>query len=130
MQQAQAWLKQQERISAGLIKDKYPNVKSISIKRTFIDDAGKKLTNSSKDWGVRIDTADAIFNMDCPLYECVDGGFDLTKDITEMMKNGIMHIAGEQTCPGWQDEERVGNFHCLTQLQYEIDIEYSDSLKR
>ena len=76
-QQQKVWTEQQKRVVAGIIKDRFPEVASIKIKRNFIDfDADKRLNKNFKEWNIPL-TAYALFEIKCPMYECVDGGFDL-----------------------------------------------------
>jgi hypothetical protein len=128
-QQQEAWIKQQERIAAGFIKDRFPEVVSIKIKKDFIDyDTNEHLNENSQEWDIPLTTY-ALFEIKCPMYECVDGGFDLTDIITKTIKNKLTHKKGSLTCQGWQDQERVGKHQCLTKLLYEIRIEYSQNLE-
>lgn len=124
IQQQIAWFKQQERISAGYIKDRFPKVASIKIERNFVDFDTDEHFSKDPEWNVPL-TAYALFEIECPMYECVDGGFNLTDIITKMIKNKLTHKKGSFTCQGWQDQERVGKHKCMTKLLYEINIEYS-----
>jgi hypothetical protein len=122
--QQNAWLKQQERIAAGYVKDRFPDITSIQIRRTFVDfDTDKHFTKEPEIWNIPL-TMHALFQVECPMYECVDGGFDLTGIVEEMIKNKVVHQDGSVTCPGWQDQERIGQHRCMTKLLYEIDIQY------
>lgn len=125
-QQHEAWLKQQSRLLAGKIKDKYSEVKSIKIKRKYVDfDTDNEFIKKPEIWNVPVKTAYALFEIKCPMYECIDGGFDLKSVIARIIKNKTTHKKGAKTCPGWQDQERVGKHRCMTKLLYEVDVEYN-----
>jgi len=109
--------------NAPVISESYPNVKTISIKKTFFDDSGNKKLGDEKIWDVPL-TARLYFYIDCPQH-CIDGGYDLTAQIIEMLSKNKNNLVSEQICQGWQDEERRNKFHCLTTFKYEINIEYS-----
>jgi len=107
--------------AATIISESYPNVKSISIKQTFFDDSGNKKIGEEKIWDVPL-TAKMYFYIKCPQH-CLDGGYDLTAKIIEMLTTNKKHLVDEIICQGWQDEERINKFHCLTTFKYEINIE-------
>jgi len=58
------------------------------------------------------------------MHECVAGGFDLIDTIREMVAKKLTHGNGTMICSGWQDQERVGKYRCLTKFSYEVNIEY------
>jgi hypothetical protein len=107
-----------------VISEKYPNVKSLTIKMTYYDDSGNRQVGETQTWNVPLTTAIATFYEDCPMWECVDGGFDLTPSVDSLIRKGESHAHGKLICQGWQDEERVGHFHCLTEMHYEVLVEY------
>jgi len=116
---------QQAHFSEGAqrIEKKYPNVKSLMIKKDYFDDLNKPIGRGG-DWDVPIDTGRAYFYSDCPLRECVDGGFDLGGIIDTAIKNKVQTKEGTLICQGWQDPNRVGQHQCLTGLKYKIEIRY------
>jgi hypothetical protein len=125
--QHEDWLKKENRIAAGYVKDRFPNVKTIKIKKVFVDfDDNREFTKEPVVWNIPLDRH-AIFDIECPMWECVDGGFDLTDVINNMVKDHKTTEEGVQRCEGWQDPERVGQHHCYTKLEYKIDIEYNNS---
>lgn len=109
--------------ASPLISQKYPNVKSLIIEQTFHDDSGTEQIAQTR-WNVPIDTTRAYFYIDCRMRECIDGGFDLTQAVISTIENGETRSSGRLVCQGWQDKERAGQFHCLTDLVYQIEVNY------
>lgn len=118
----QSMMKDMELKIAGRIKDRYPNVKSITLDMNYSDPDGfamphkRSIVMNNEDY--------AYFKFDCPYRECVNGGHDLNSVVSEMLKNNQEEIAGSLSCQGWQDEERINQHRCLCLLQYKIIIEY------
>lgn len=108
--------------NSGLIKDQYPNVKEINFELKYhdsdnmVDDSEKTLSWGPKNY--------AYFEFDCPYWECVDGGFDLSNEIINMLKEKKAQITGKKLCQGWQDRERVGQHRCWCELTYQISTNY------
>ena len=113
----------QEYKYSPIISEKYPNLKSLTIRMTFYDDSGNRQVGKVRTWNVPL-TAKAFFYKKCPMWECVNGGFDLSQAVDSAIQSGEDHTKGYLICWGWQDKERVGQFHCLTELHYEISVEH------
>lgn len=62
----------------------------------------------------------ALFKIECLSKGCTDGGFDLTKAISSMVRNRKATARGEITCQGKGPAENH------SQIIYEITIDYSD----
>jgi hypothetical protein len=63
----------------------------------------------------------AYFNMDCMIRGCVDGGFDLTSVISDMIKNHKKLRKGKLICNGKNDD--LASDHAS--IDYEIRIQYN-----
>ena len=112
----------QEYKLSPVIAEEYPDVKFLTIKMTFYDDSGNRQVGDIRTRNVPL-TAKAFFYEKCPMWECVNGGFDLNQAVASAIKKGEHHAQGRLICWGWQDRERIGHFHCLTELHYEISVE-------
>lgn len=56
--------------------------------------------------------------IECPMRECVDGGFNLG-----IQRNGSgleIGCSGSIVCQGWEDKQRINKHRCLCELHYEI----------
>jgi len=101
---------------AKKIKDVYPKIKQIKFK--FEED--KPLDE------VKNPDSLAFFMFKCPYYECIDGGYDLSSIIQDMVRKSDKSRNGMEICGGWQDEERINKYHCLRNMKYHIDIKYKN----
>lgn len=116
------WIRLQLISSAGLFKDRHPQIKELLIDLKFHDFDTDKIITS------RVQTlkseSSAYVAIDCPLHECISGGFDLTEILAEGIRDRKSIFAGSLCCNGWQDLERVNQHRCLCKLSYKITIEY------
>lgn len=91
----------QEVVLAGFYKDKKPRLETIDIH-----------THSSR------------VTIECLNPDCTKGIFDLTNVIIEMVEKNEERKEGKIICDGYQDAERVGQYHCRCKLIYNIQIMY------
>jgi len=66
----------------------------------------------------------AFFEIDCPFYECVMGGFDFSNNVNRCVEKKRTTIEGESTCQGWQDLERLNKNGCFLKAKYTISVDY------
>ena len=117
---------QRQRIQAGLIKDRYPQVRELTFQFSFRDPDHKDSSPPDKTFTLHPRDS-AFFKFDCPFIECVDGGFDLSGTVKQMIEQGDLHCSGTLTCQGWQDPERVGQYHCFLKMNYNVTVSYKDN---
>jgi hypothetical protein len=112
-------LKKQQRVAAGLVSDRFPEIRDMVIYMTYLR---KGLNPVLMLRTVNISpTAYAYFNMDCMIKGCVDGGFDLTPVITEMVKKHQKLKKGNLECCGKNAE--LGSDHA--NIAYEVTITFN-----
>jgi hypothetical protein len=110
---------------ADRLANRLPGVQSIQIKFRFTDfDGGEDPAPKSITFCRH---SKAFFEVECPFWECVMGGFDLTGSVFECIRRRQTHLTGESTCGGWQDRERINNHRCLLKAHYDITVEYAQS---
>jgi hypothetical protein len=105
------------------IAEMFPGVASLIIKMTFHEDGGDRVIESRTEDGP-ISQRKAFFRIKCLQRECVNGGFDLTSAVASAIHLRKDTERGRLVCQGWQDQERVGKYHCLWDLEYEIIVKY------
>ena len=114
-------LNKQHRIAAGLVSERFPRVSGIVIQMTYYHKAANPILM------VRtvnvIPTGYAYFNMDCMVKDCVDGGFDLTSVITNMVKHHKKLGKGKLVCKGSGKDNTLASDHAS--IAYEIKIKYN-----
>jgi len=115
------WLKLDRRKELGSIADRYPSIKAIEMKLSFLDPNDilkdkehRRLTPESS----------AVVEVNCNSHECVGGGFDLTSEIKRIVEESRAEASGSKVCEGWQDRERIGKHRCHCHLDYRIECTY------
>ncbi len=109
----------QQKIASGLVSDRFPEVNGIVIHMTYFR---KGLNPILMVRTVNVfPTAYAYFNMDCMIKDCIDGGFDLTPVIKEMVKKHIKLKKGNLPCSGKNAD--LASDHA--NIAYEVTIEFN-----
>jgi hypothetical protein len=111
-------LVKQRRIEAGLVSDRFPKVSGMVILMTYYQ-RGKNPVLMKRTVNV-FPTSFAYFHMECMIKGCVDGGFDLTATINDLIKNHKKLSKGKLTCKG-----KLNAVDCdHASIDYEIQIQY------
>ncbi|MDI6890230.1 MAG: hypothetical protein QMC83_04735 [Thermodesulfovibrionales bacterium] len=112
-------LNKQLRRASGLVSERFPEVSGIVIHMTYYHKGVSPI--------LMVRTVNffpsgyAYFNMDCMIKGCVDGGFDLTSVITDMIKHHKKLGKGKLVCNGKGDT--LASDHAS--ITYEIRIQYN-----
>lgn len=112
-------LNKQHGLASGLLSDRFPEVSGIVIHMTYYHKGVNPILM------VRVvnffPSGHAYFNMECMIKGCVDGGFDLTSVITDMIKNHEKMRKGKLVCNGKGDA--LPSDHAS--IAYKIRIQYN-----
>ncbi|MEJ2696245.1 MAG: hypothetical protein P8013_06315 [Candidatus Sulfobium sp.] len=107
--------RQQQKLDSGSLKARFPEVASVVINMTYSQQGLQKplprIVNFFPD-------SQAFFRIDCLHRECVAGGFDLTRVITEMIRDRRKTAKGDLSCEG--DYPSAGH----SVIVYEVAIQY------
>ena len=115
--------KKQNRLLAGVVQDRFPEVSGIVINMTYYQQGANPVLMERT---VNIfPSSDAYFKMDCMIKGCDGGGFDLTPVIDDMAKTRKLVKKGALVCPGNTD---VAPDHAS--VDYEIVIQYKKRLNK
>lgn len=118
-----AYQRQQRRLAAGTIAERYPDVAAVTFAFTYADpnpSLGKPLSKTFR----REPQHSALFDFDCASSTCVGGGFSLGQPVHDMLAARRDQIKGTLTCQGWQDASRVNKNRCLYNFHYDVRAEY------
>ncbi|MBI5739401.1 MAG: hypothetical protein HZA16_01660 [Nitrospirae bacterium] len=105
----------QERVDSGFMSKHFPDVTSVVISIMYKQRGAKSLLrilNFSSD-------SYAFFKVSCLSNDCVNGGFDLTRIITSMIRNHSEASKGELGCD--DNGPRPGH----SNIVYEVAIQYT-----
>jgi len=108
------------------IAERFPSVQSLMITATFKEpDWGQDPPPRVLDYN---DGSKAHFEIECPHRECLDGGFDLSSLVNDMIQKHQSKAVGKVVCQGWQDRERMNKHRCFSELSYSIEVLYRSAL--
>lgn len=111
-------LQKQQKVAAGLVSERFPEVNGIVIHMTYFR---KGLNPVIMQRTVNIfPTTYAYFKMGCMIRDCIDGGFDLTPVIKEMVKKNIKLKKGNLVCRG--KNSTLASEH--SNIDYEVTIKF------
>lgn len=107
---------------APLIKESFPMLASLSVHMTFEEpDWGRNPSPKHQTFGPE---SKAFFVIDCPYYECISGGFDLSSAVANLVRIRDTESSGTIICQGWQDRERINKHRCLLKMEYKMTATY------
>ncbi|TAL26838.1 MAG: hypothetical protein EPN94_02460 [Nitrospirae bacterium] len=111
-------LVKKNRVDAGLVSERFPKVASIIINMTYYQKVANPVLMERT---INILPASyAYFNMECMIKDCVNGGFDLTKAISDLIKSHKKSGKGKLVCKG---KTSAGSSEHAS-VSYEINIQY------
>jgi hypothetical protein len=113
----------QEKIAAGLVSERFPKVSGMVIKMTYFQEMANPVLMVRT---VNVfPSSHAYFHMQCAVKECEEGGFDLEPIISRMVRTNKKTAKGDMVCCG--HGEKLGKQHAS--ISYEIKIRYRSNSK-
>ena len=83
-----------EKLAAGLMSERFPEVSQIVVKMKYLKDGSTSLLRTLSFHP----ESHAFFRMSCLGEGCTDGGLDLTRVITKMIKSHDTSAKGDLSC--------------------------------
>ena len=109
----------QQKLLTGIISDRFPKVSGIVIQMTYFQEGINPVLMIRTVNVFPKDSAD--FKMCCMIKGCLNGGFNLTKPITDLIKKRKSSGKGQLSCRG-----KVENHaSCKASISYEVKIKYN-----
>jgi hypothetical protein len=108
--------KNQEKLDAGFVSTHFPGVAGIVISMMYKQ---KGVANPIQRIVNFFPGSYAFFRLDCLSDDCVDGGFDMSRIITSMIRNHREGAEGELGC----DDTGPRTDH--SNIAYEVAIQYT-----
>ncbi|MDA8088568.1 MAG: hypothetical protein M0Z75_17960 [Nitrospiraceae bacterium] len=109
-----------ERLDAGLLSEKFPQISKITILATYYyDRKGSVLMVRTINV---FPNSSACFHLQCPIKDCALG-FDLGPDIMELIRKGGKSAKGSAACSGKDGSD--ASIH--SSISYEITIQYNSA---
>lgn len=108
---------------APSLAQKFPTLKSLKVTLRFFDGAVGARFNEIK-YAVNLDHAKSVFRFGCVNPECVQGDFDLSRELALAVDGRRRKAAGELQCQGWKRTESIGTIRCHRLLRFEFALAY------
>jgi hypothetical protein len=103
-----------QKLDAGLISDRFPEVSNIVVKMKYVSEGATSLLRTLNFYP----ESSAFFRMSCLGEGCDGGGLDLTRVITTMIRNHKTSAKGELGCEN-KDPAAVH-----ADIAYEVSLKY------
>lgn len=115
---------QNRRVSAApCLAEKYGKLRSLTVSVGYFAPEGK-VQYRQLTYDVNLSHAKLIFRLDCPNKECVQGDFDLTKELAVAATKRAKTVAGKLCCNGWQNKAAIKKTRCNHVLRYKLKLGY------
>jgi len=108
---------------APSLSEKFPKLKSLAVDLGHYNSKGVA-KNSQIRFMPNLDTAKAVFRIDCPNNGCICGDFDLTKELAKAVAEHRTAVSAEKVCQGWQSKTTIDTVHCHNMLRYTLNLTY------
>jgi len=110
-------------IASPCLAEKFLKLKSLTVNVGYYAPKGviqyRQLT-----YDVNLSHAKSVFRLDCCNDECVQGDFDLTKELAAAAAKRSKTVAGELCCKGWQNKASIKKTKCNHVLRYKLKLGY------
>jgi len=107
--------KMQQRIEAGLVSERFPQVAKIAISMLYSQTGALEPLSRTVNF---FPGSSALFKVNCVCSECVESGFDFTKIISAMVKTRKTVSKGEIDCESCPAPE-------CSNVAYSVTIKYA-----
>lgn len=110
--------RQRQYAAAPELKEKFPSIKEVVVELSFNDPEGK--VNPSPHKRIFIQDMQAFFEFPCPLRECNNGGYSLSKTIMESLSSRRTELNGKMSCKGKRSRDKAAATCCDLELNYRV----------
>ena len=117
-------VRENERVlESATLEAAFPEVKALTVVLTHYDYNGSRKSGDIK---YRVDLAHAksVFRFNCANRECVEGDFDLSRELAQAIAGRSESVNGELRCQGWRTHSLIGTVRCDDLLRFELLIDY------
>jgi|GEM_PF-2806870 len=113
--------------AAGYLIDRYKHLKTLRLQLKYLDPGENVLSSRDESRGPY---DSAFFEFPCPGSECMEGGYDITNPVAEMLLNYSPDSTGSVACRGWHFNDENYRERCGSKLEYRVTAEYYDLTKK
>ena len=87
-------------------------------------DARAAFVNRLIKYSVNVASAKSVFRFDCQNSDCIQGDFDLSKELAQAVGKKRKAVVGELLCQGWQSKAKLHTVRCHNILRYNLALAY------
>ena len=110
-------------VASPTLAEKYRKLKSLKVSVGYFAPEG--VTEERQlIYDVNLGHAKSVFRLDCPNAECVQGDFELTKELAAAATKRAKTVEGELRCNGWQDRASIKKTKCNRVIRYKLKLAY------
>jgi len=109
--------------SAPTVREESPEVAELVLELTFRDPHG--IAKHSAQTHSFAPGAKAFFAIACPSSSCLDGGYDLSAEVSRLLDGRGKEASGCMDCLGWQSTGQEHKDRCMLEMRYRIMVRYS-----
>ena len=110
-------------VASPTLAEKYRKLKSLKVSVGYFAPEG--VTEERQlIYDVNLGHAKSVFRLDCPNAECVQGDFELTKELAAAATKRAKTVEGELRCNGWQDRASIKKTKCNRAIRYKLKLAY------
>ena len=106
------------------MREESPDVAELVLELTFRDPHG--VARHSAQTHSFAPGAKAFFAIACPSSSCLDGGYDLSGEVSRLLGEGGKEALGSMDCLGWQSTGHEHKDRCMLEMRYRITVRYQD----
>jgi hypothetical protein len=105
------------------LAEKYKDLKSLMVHLAYFSPDGGTRGTEIK-YKVNLEAAKSVFCFNCPNVECVEGDFDLSKELAAAVSSRRKLVAGEKSCQGWYRRVTSEKANCQKLLRYKLTLDF------
>lgn len=112
--------RQKLHLAAPILSSEFPGVQEINIVMRFNDPDGREHPSPHKQ--IFIPEMRGFFDFQCPLRDCVGGGFDLNASVRKALINRNSEGSGIKHCLGHRGRKGIEDQSCRLELQFQVIV--------
>jgi len=110
-------------VASPTLAEKYRKLKSLKVSVGYYAPEG--ITQERQmTYEVNLGHAKSVFRLDCPNTECVQGDFELTKELAAAAAKRAKAVEGELRCKGWKHRASIKKTKCNHLIRYKLKLAY------
>jgi len=110
-------------VASPTLAEKYGKLKSLKVSVGYYAPEGVTQERQMT-YDVNLGHAKSVFRLDCPNTECVQGDFELTKELAAAAAKRAKTVEGELRCKGWKDRASIKKTKCNHLIRYKLKLAY------